>query len=327
MWTLVTGVAGFIGAAVSHELLKQGNKVVGIDNLNDYYDVNLKNARLDNLTKLDGFKFYQEDINNYDVLVNLIKEYKIKKIVHLAAQAGVRYSLVNPRVYIKSNIEGFFNVIEAAKQFGAEKLIYASSSSVYGMVNGKHAVSEKAQTDYPASLYAATKRADELIAYSYAKLHKLPCIGLRYYTAYGPWGRPDMAIFDFTKKILIGATIEIFNNGEMLRDFTYIDDIVAATITIFNDDFHINTASRVPYWIYNIGNNNPVKLLDLIVLLEKELGKKAIKTFLPLQAGDVINTWADNTLFRSNFKINISTDIAIGIKNFVKWYKDFYRFI
>ncbi|EKE00947.1 MAG: hypothetical protein ACD_21C00250G0020 [uncultured bacterium] len=330
MCTLVTGAAGFIGAGVSHELLQRGQSVLGIDNLNDYYDVNLKLARIANLSKFDNFNFYKEDIGNYDALVKLIEKYKVKNIVHLAAQAGVRYSLVNPRIYIESNINGFFNVIEAAKNTGIEKFVYASSSSVYGMVDGKHAVSEEEKTDCPASLYAATKRSDELIAYSYARLYGLPCVGLRYFTVYGPWGRPDMAIFGFTQKILSNTPIEIFNNGDMLRDFTYVDDVVSSTVTVLYDITHKerfkqNSDERIPYWIYNVGNNHPIKLLDLITTLEKAIGKEAIKNFLPLQAGDVVNTWANNSLIKSDFHIKISTDISVGVEKFIQWYKSYYN--
>ena len=325
MHTLITGAAGFIGAGVAKELLESGGKVLGIDNFNDYYDVNLKRTRVANLLKHDNFKFYEEDIRNCVALIDLIKKYKVKKIVHLAAQAGVRYSLINPQAYIENNIDGFFNVIEAAKATGIEKFVYASSSSVYGMIDGTKAIKESSEADRPESLYAATKRSNELLAHSYAKLYGLPCVALRYFTVYGPWGRPDMAIFGFTKRILSNIPIEIFNNGEMLRDFTYIDDVAKATIAVLNKDTPTSMKSSVPSSVYNVGNNSPTKLLELITILEEEIGKAAIKEFLPMQAGDVINTWADNTALRLDFQVNIATDIRIGIRNFVSWYKAFYN--
>ncbi len=317
---LVTGAVGFIGMHVSKRLLEAGNIVVGLDNVNTYYDINLKLKRLAILQEMSNFKFYKSDICDKDTLFDIIKKNDVTKIVHLAAQAGVRYSLENPDAYIQSNIVGFLNILEACRHYKIEHLIYASSSSVYGG-NTKLPFSTTDQVDTPVSLYAATKKADELMAYCYSHLYNIKATGLRFFTVYGPWGRPDMAYFLFAKSILDGKPIQVFNNGDMMRDFTYIDDIVTGVVSLMDN-------SRVykltpPHFVYNIGNNTPIQLLDFIGCIEKNLNQQALKEFLPLQPGDVPSTFAnvDDLMEDTNFKPR--TSIENGVGRFVDWYKKY----
>lgn len=330
---IITGAAGFIGYHVSQRFLAMGREVVGIDNLNDYYDVNLKFARLAQLQKQQNFHFLRLDLAEPDAFANVFKDQKFALVIHLAAQAGVRYSLTNPDTYIKSNIAAFLNVLEGCRHHGVEHLVYASSSSVYG-ANTQMPFSSSQHTDHPVSLYGATKKANELMAHTYSHLFGLPTTGLRFFTVYGPWGRPDMALFLFTKAILAGQPISVFNNGEMQRDFTYIDDIVEG---IYRLSSHIPapdldwdgkapnpSSSRAPYKIYNIGNNEPVQLSRLIEILEKLLGVAAVKKFLPLQPGDVLATYADIDDLNQAIGFRPSTSIEIGAERFVAWYRAMY---
>ncbi len=330
---LVTGAAGFIGAAVSQSLLNQGKKVVGIDNLNDYYDVRLKHDRLQEL-KQDGFTFRQLDLIDYPALDQLFDQYGFKIIVHLAAQAGVRYSLTNPKTYVDSNLTGFVNMLELCRHHKAEHLTFASSSSVYG-ANKTMPFSVKHNVDHPVSLYAATKKSNELLAHSYAHLYGLPVTGLRFFTVYGPWGRPDMAYFKFTKAILANEKIPVFNHGDMRRDFTYIDDIVDGVIKVaaqpatgnenWSGDNPDPSSSYAPYQIYNIGNNQPIELMHFIEVLEEQLGKKAKIKFLPMADGDVKETYADIGQLQQDFDFNPAVQIEQGLAKFVSWYKDYYK--
>jgi UDP-glucuronate 4-epimerase len=330
---IITGAAGFIGYHVSQRFLAMGREVVGIDNLNDYYDVSLKVARLAQLQKQQKFRFLRLDLAEPNALASLFKEQKFELVIHLAAQAGVRYSLSNPEAYIKSNIEGFLNVLEACRHHQVEHLLYASSSSVYG-ANTQMPFSCSQNTDHPVSLYGATKKANELMAHTYSHLFGLPTTGLRFFTVYGPWGRPDMALFLFTKAILAGQPISVFNNGEMQRDFTYIDDIVEGIYRLsshiptpdlnWNGDHPDPSASRAPYKIYNIGNNEPVQLLRLIEILEKALGVPAIKKLLPLQPGDVLATYADINDLNQAVGFRPCTPIEMGVERFVAWYRAMY---
>jgi UDP-glucuronate 4-epimerase len=331
---LVTGSAGFIGYHLSKRLLEDGNRVVGIDNLNDYYDVNLKKARLEKLTSFSGFNFHKIDLAEKNELKDILSDSSVDYIIHLAAQAGVRYSLENPDAYIKSNIEGFHNIINLANLMGVMHFIYASSSSVYG-ANKKIPFSVHDNVDHPVSLYAATKKSNELIAHTYSHLYKLPTTGLRFFTVYGPYGRPDMALFLFTKAILEDQPIRVFNHGRMSRDFTYIDDIIESIVRLIPKPPVGNAAwdgqspdpasSFSPYQVFNIGNNSPVLLEDFIGIIEKELGKKANKTYEDIQPGDVEKTYADvQSLFEYvNFKPK--TPLDEGVKQFVKWYKEYYK--
>jgi UDP-glucuronate 4-epimerase len=312
---LLTGAAGFIGFHVAGKLLDNGEEVVGIDNLNPYYDPALKDARLSILKKREGFHFYKTDICDYDALVSIASHYRIDAICHLAAQAGVRYSLTHPFAYQKSNSEGFLCMIELARHHEVENFVYASSSSVYGG-NTKLPFSESDRVDSPISLYAATKRANELTAHCYSHLFGLNCSGLRFFTVYGPWGRPDMALFTFTKAILAGEPIEVYNQGKMKRNFTYIDDIVQGVCLTLSNPVH--------YEIYNIGNNRAEELLDFINEIEKSCGKKAAITYLPMQPGDVPATVADITKL-AKLGYAPKTDIDVGVKNFVAWYREYYR--
>jgi UDP-glucuronate 4-epimerase len=312
---LVTGAAGFIGYNVSKTLLNNGEKVIGIDNLNAYYEPSLKISRLQNLEKNESFTFKKMDICDYEALRTLFSEYKIDKVCHLAAQAGVRYSIENPFAYQKSNNEGFLNMIELSKEFKVTNFVYASSSSVYGS-NKKLPFSESDPVDTPVSLYAATKRSNELVAHCYSHLFSLPTSGLRFFTVYGPWGRPDMALFLFTKAILEGTPIKIYNDGKMMRNFTYIDDIVDGVIRVLNNP--------KPYELYNIGNSKAEKLLDFIDEIEKNLQKKAIREYLPLQPGDVPDTMADIEKIRK-LGYEPSTNIDKGISEFIKWYITYYN--
>jgi UDP-glucuronate 4-epimerase len=312
---VVTGAAGFIGFHVANRLCAMGKEVVGIDNIGDYYDPSLKRARLALLMKHDSFHFHENDICDHDRMTTLFERYKVSKVCHLAAQAGVRYSLENPFAYQKSNNEGFLSVIECARRHGVENFVYASSSSVYG-ANMKLPFSESDRVDEPVSLYAATKRANELTAHCYHHLFHLPCSGLRFFTVYGPWGRPDMALFMFTKAILEGAPIDVFNNGNMRRNFTYIDDIVQGVLQVLD--------TPVPYEIYNIGNSRAETLLDFIRQIEKNCEKKAAMRFLPMQAGDVVATVADiGKIEKLGYRP--LTNIAEGIQKFVEWYESYYQ--
>jgi UDP-glucuronate 4-epimerase len=331
---LITGAAGFIGFHLSKKLCREGYRVIGIDNINNYYDINLKNARLAQLDKEDLFSFHKLDLLDKKSLDALFHKEKFEYVVNLAAQAGVRYSLVNPYAYTESNITGFLNLLEACRQFPVKHLIYASSSSVYG-ANVKMPFSVHDNVDHPISLYAATKKSNELMAHTYSSLFHIPATGLRFFTVYGPWGRPDMALFIFTKSILEGKSIDVYNFGKMKRDFTYIDDIVEGIQRLLNrvpePDLNWSTKSAdcassfAPYRIYNIGNNNPVELMYFLQLLENEIGKNAIINFMEIQDGDVPETFADvQDLIREiNFKPN--TPIETGIKEFVNWYKSFYK--
>ena len=330
---LVTGAAGFIGFSLAKRLVERGDEVVGIDNLNDYYDVNLKKARLAQLEGRQGFKFVKMSLEDREDILRLFKEERFDKAVNLAAQAGVRYSLINPYSYIDSNIVGFINLLEGCRHNEVKHLVFASSSSVYG-ANTKMPFSVHDNVDHPVSLYAATKKANELMAHTYSHLYQLPCTGLRFFTVYGPWGRPDMALFLFTKAILEGKPIDVFNYGKMQRDFTYIDDIVEGVIRVadnipqpdlkWSGDKPDPSRSRAPYRIYNIGNNNPVELMKFIEVLEKTLGKKAEKNLLPIQLGDVPATYANVDDLIRDVGFKPATSIENGIKWFVEWYKNYF---
>ncbi|HSY52614.1 MAG TPA: NAD-dependent epimerase [Thermoanaerobaculia bacterium] len=329
---LVTGAAGFIGYHVAERLLARGDEVIGVDNLNDYYDPLLKEARLDRLRRASGFRFERLDVAD-GALRDLFASAKPQRVVHLAAQAGVRYSLVNPQAYIDSNIQGFLNILEGSRHNGVEHLVFASSSSVYG-ANTAQPFSEHHNVDHPVSLYAATKKANELMAHTYAALFKLPCTGLRFFTVYGPWGRPDMALFRFTRGILNDEPIEVYNYGRMVRDFTYIDDIVEGVVRVvdavaapdpaWNGDAPDPATSFAPYRLFNIGNNQPVPLLDFIAALEEALGRKAKLELLPIQPGDVPSTMADVSELEAAVGFRPSTTIRDGIGRFVNWYKEYY---
>jgi len=314
--TLVTGVAGFIGFHLTASLLENGDKVIGIDNLNPYYDVSLKKARLERIASHPNFTFYQEDISDLDALKRVFSHHHIDRICNLAAQAGVRYSMQNPFAYQESNIKGFLNLLEMARQFPLSNFVFASSSSVYGN-NEKLPFAVEDSVDTPISLYAATKRANELMAYTYSYLFRIPLTGLRYFTVYGPWGRPDMALFLFTKSILDGKPIDIYNFGRMKRDFTYIDDIVDGTISALNSPFR--------YEIFNLGNSKAVELMELVKIVQEELGLEAEKNFLPLQAGDVPETYANIEKTRRMLSFNPKTSLRTGIRKFLTWYRDYYR--
>ena len=327
MAILVTGAAGFIGAAVSKTLLDRSDAVVGLDSLNDYYDVVLKQARLERLKVFPTFTFEHGDIADRDVLPALFNKHKIHAVVHLAAQAGVRYSIENPAAYIDTNLVGFGNMLEAVRQADGIPLVYASSSSVYG-ANDKLPFSERDRVDQPMSLYAATKRSNELMAYSYAHLYRLPLVGLRFFTVYGPWGRPDMALFKFTKAILNDEPITLYNRGNMVRDFTYIDDAVRAVVGILDASFGqtlFSAASTTPWRVYNIGNHKKVPLMDYVRVLEQCLGRKAAVDLLPMQDGDVPETDADVSKLVGDFGASMSIDIEEGIARFVAWYREYYK--
>ncbi len=325
---LITGAAGFIGAFLAKQLLMEGNAVIGLDNLNDYYDVQLKNARLAMLKCHDSFTFIKADLADKQTVMRVFETYKPQIVVNLAAQAGVRYSIENPDVYIESNIIGFFNILEACRHYPVQHLVYASSSSVYG-ANKKVPFSTEDKVDNPVSLYAATKKSNELMAHCYSKLYAIPSTGLRFFTVYGPMGRPDMAYFSFTRKILKGEPICIFNHGDMRRDFTYIDDIVQGVKLVMQRPPAPN-ADGVRYKIYNIGNHQPENLMDYIACLEKALSKAygkeitAQKTFLPMQPGDVPTTYADVTELERDFGFKPSTPVQEGLDRFAEWYKAFY---
>ena len=334
MKILVTGTAGFIGSALTLRLLERGDEVIGIDNHNNYYDPILKEARLELLMKSLNYQHYRIDLADKKTVDEVFKNYKFEKVVNLAAQAGVRYSMENPLSYINSNIVGFAHVLENCRHHGIEHLIYASTSSVYG-ANTKMPFSEHDSANHPLSVYAASKKSNELMAHAYSNLYQLPTTGLRFFTVYGPWGRPDMALFKFTKAILEGKSIDVFNHGKHTRDFTYIDDIVNGIIKTLDNSADSNldwnsrepdpASSKAPWRIYNIGNNKSIQLMDYIYALEKALGKKAKINFLPLQPGDVPDTFAnvDNLIKKFNYKP--STPVTEGIANFVEWYKNYYK--
>jgi UDP-glucuronate 4-epimerase len=313
---LVTGSSGFIGFSLSRKLLEEGRVVIGVDSMNSYYDVNLKNARLEILKAFDNFVFYKEDIQNLKALKDIFKQQKVDVICNLAAQAGVRYSLEDPFSYEKSNLEGFLNLLEIAREHEVTNFVYASSSSVYGS-NKKVPFSVDDRVDNPVSLYAATKKANELMAHAYSHLFNIPCTGLRYFTVYGPWGRPDMALFLFTDAILNNRPINVYNYGDMKRDFTYIDDIVAGTIAAID--------KPAPYEVYNLGNSKTEQLMTLIEILERELGREAEKNMMPMQPGDVKQTSADIQKSRDNLGFDPKTPLEEGIKKFVEWYRPFYK--
>jgi UDP-glucuronate 4-epimerase len=334
MRVLVTGTAGFIGNRLAQRLLERGDEVIGIDNLNDYYDVSLKQARLDLIKSHSGFTEARIDIQDRDAMEQVFAKHKPHRVVNLAAQAGVRYSLINPHSYIDSNILGFTNILEGCRHNGVEHLVYASSSSVYG-ANTNMPFSVHHNVDHPLSLYAASKKANELMAHTYSHLYNIPTTGLRFFTVYGPWGRPDMALFLFTKNILAGKPIDVFNYGKHRRDFTYIDDIVEGVIRVLDKPAESNpdwtgdkpdsSTSKGPYRLYNIGNNQPVELMHYIEVLQDCLGKKAELNLLPLQPGDVPDTYADVTDLVNDVGYKPDTTVEEGIANFVKWYLDFYK--
>jgi len=331
---LVTGAAGFIGFHVCTRLLAGGYRVVGLDNFSEYYDSQLKHARLHEIKDHPSFTFHHADLADRNAIAKIFKSTQPEFVINLAAQAGVRYSIKNPYPYIDSNIVGFMNVLEGCRWNGVEHLVFASSSSVYG-ANTRIPFSVSHNVDHPISLYAATKKANELMAHSYSHLYQLPCTGLRFFTVYGPWGRPDMSYFLFTRAILEGRPIDVFNHGDMQRDFTYIDDIVEGTVAVmkhtprgnpaWNPDKPSPESSRAPYRLYNIGNNAPVKLMAMIEILEKALGKKAIRNYLPMQAGDVPSTYADIDDLTAAVGFTPRTSIEEGLTRFVDWYRGYYR--
>jgi UDP-glucuronate 4-epimerase len=331
---LVTGAAGFIGFYVSQRLLAAGHSVVGIDNLNDYYDVSLKLARLAQLENKDGFEFIKLDLADREGMAALFAGQRFERVIHLAAQAGVRYSIENPLAYADSNLVGFVNILEGCRHNKVGHLLYASSSSVYGL-NKKQPFSTDDSVDHPVSLYAATKKANELMAHTYSHLYGLPTTGLRFFTVYGPWGRPDMALFKFTKAMLAGQSIDVYNHGEMRRDFTYIDDIAEAIVRLqdvipqsdpnWTVEQGSPASSSAPYCVYNIGNNNPVKLMAYISALEKALGMEAVKNMLPMQPGDVHETSADTQPLSQAIGFAPETSVEQGVQKFVEWYRDFYQ--
>jgi len=349
MRILVTGTAGFIGSCTAARLAGRGDEIVGIDNINDYYDVNLKYGRLERdgidrdkaeaggwvqSTRYGAYRFRRVDLEDQEALEALFSEGRFERVCHLAAQAGVRYSLTNPRSYIKSNITGFLNLLECCRHHGIGHLVFASSSSVYGL-NERYPFSTHDNVDHPISLYAATKKSNELMAHTYSHLFGLPSTGLRFFTVYGPWGRPDMALFLFTKAILQGEPIDVFNHGDMKRDFTYIDDIVTGIVKVLDNPPKGDATwsgndpdpsrSPAPYRLYNIGNNSPVGLMTFIEAIERALGKEAKVNFLPLQPGDVPVTWADVGDLIQDFGYSPGVEVHEGIERFVAWYKDFYR--
>ncbi len=334
MKILVTGAAGFIGFHTSLKLLQRNDEVVGIDNLNDYYDVNLKENRLKQLQERENFQFIKLDLSDRDGIEKLFQDHQFDRVINLAAQAGVRYSIENPRTYIDSNIVGFINILEGCRHTNVPHLSYASSSSVYG-ANVKQPFSESDNVDHPVSLYAASKKSNELMAHTYSNLFSLPTTGLRFFTVYGPWGRPDMALFKFTKGIIEGTPIDVYNHGDMYRDFTYIDDIVEGVIRITDKVPDANaewnglhpdpSSSFAPYKIYNIGNNAPVKLMDFVHAIEDSIGKKADINMMPIQPGDVPSTCADVSALTNDIGFKPATGVKEGIQNFVEWYKSYYQ--
>ena len=334
MRIVLTGAAGFIGMHTAQKLLARGDEVIGIDNLNDYYEISLKEARLAQIGSNSGFSFRKMDIADREAMAALFADVQPQRVIHLAAQAGVRYSLINPHAYTDANIQGFLNILEGCRHHSVEHLVYASSSSVYGG-NTAMPFRETDNVDHPVSLYAATKKANELMAHTYSHLFRIPTTGLRFFTVYGPWGRPDMAPILFTKAILEGRAIDIFNHGEMMRDFTYIDDIVEGVVRVVNkpatSDPDYNAAvpdpatSNAPYRLFNIGNNNPTRLMDFVVAIETSLGTRAKKNFLPMQPGDVVATAADTDALDKWVGFRPSTPIDQGVSRFVDWYLRYYQ--
>jgi UDP-glucuronate 4-epimerase len=348
MKILVTGTAGFIGYHLAKRLLNRGDEVIGVDNINDYYDIKVKYGRLKELgfkesefefgkkyisSKFPNHIFYRVNLEDSDSIKKIFQEHKPQRVCHLAAQAGVRYSLTNPKAYIQSNIVGFLNILENCRHNNVEHLAYASSSSVYGL-NERMPFSVEDNVDHPISLYAASKKSNELMAHTYSYLYNIPTTGLRFFTVYGPWGRPDMALFLFTKAILENRAIDVFNYGKMKRDFTYIDDIVEGVVRVIDNipkkDSCWNgkrpnpASSKAPYKVYNIGNGSPVELMDFIKAIEEILGKEAKKNMLPLQPGDVPATWADTSTLEKDLGYRPNTPIKKGVENFIKWYREFY---
>ncbi len=320
MSILVTGAAGFIGYHLTKKTLNKNKEVIGIDNINSYYDISLKKDRINKLKKNKKFSFYKVDLSNYKKLNNIVKKNKIKIIVHLAAQAGVRYSIKNPRTYFKSNLEGFFNILEVSRHNKIKHLIYASTSSVYGD-SKKFPLNENDRTDQPLSFYAATKKSNEIMAHSYSYIYNLPSTGVRFFTVYGPFGRPDMALFKFTKNIINNHPIELFNNGNHLRDFTYVDDIIDGIYSLINKQ----SKKTIPYEIFNIGNGTPKKLLEYLKHIEKNLNKISKTKKLPLQVGDILKTHSNINKLKNYTGYKPKTNIKIGISKFIEWYKDYYR--
>jgi UDP-glucuronate 4-epimerase len=332
--TIVTGSAGFIGYSVSIKLLQRGDIIIGIDNHNEYYDPKIKEARLKRLLKFSNYKHFRIDLSDKKKLDELFDKYLPNKVINLAAQAGVRYSMENPMAYINSNIVGFTNILENCRKYKIEHLVYASTSSIYG-ANTKMPFSESDGANHPLSIYAASKKSNELMAHSYSYLYKIPTTGLRFFTVYGPWGRPDMALFKFTKAILDEEPIDLFNYGNHSRDFTYIDDIVQGVIKTLDVPANANlnwdgnlpdpSNSKAPWCVYNIGNNKPVKLMEYVEALERALNKKAKKNFLPLQPGDVPDTYANVDILQKKFNYKPTTSVIEGVKKFVEWYKEYYQ--
>ena len=334
MKILITGSAGFIGAALAQRCLQRGDEIIGLDNHNNYYDITLKEARLSLFSNHSNYEHYQIDLTNFKEIEKVFNKHKPQRVIHMAAQAGVRYSLENPMSYINSNLVGFANILESCKNNYVEHLVYASSSSVYGS-NTSMPYSVRQNVDHPISLYAATKKSNELMAHSYSHLYKIPTTGLRFFTVYGPWDRPDMALQKFTHQIIKGQNIKIFNHGNHKRDFTYIDDIVEGVIRVldkvatsnpdWNSDFPDSSTSNAPWRIYNIGNTQPIKLMNYIEAIEKALKKKANKQLLPIQQGDVPNTWANVEELKREFNYQPNTTIEEGINKFVEWFRDYYK--
>ena len=320
MSILITGSAGFIGYHLTAKLLKKNINVIGLDNINNYYDTKLKKNRIYELKKNKKFKFYKIDLSEYNKLNNVVKNNKIKFIIHLAAQAGVRYSIKNPKIYFKSNLEGFFNILEVSRHNKIKHLVFASTSSVYGDTK-KFPLNENNMTDHPLSFYAATKKSNEVMAHSYSYIYKLPCTGVRFFTVYGPFGRPDMALFKFTKNIIKNQPIELFNHGNHFRDFTYVDDIVDGIYSLIKK----HSKKNIPYEIFNIGNGSPKKLKDYLRFIEKKLNNKAKVKKLPLQMGDIIKTHSDIKKLKNYTNYNPKTNIEDGISKFIDWYKDYYK--
>lgn len=331
---LVTGAAGFIGFHVSQRLLAAGHQVVGIDNLNDYYDVSLKQARLDQISPHPAFTFIKMDLADRQAISSLFEQHAFERVIHLAAQAGVRYSIDNPHAYADANLTGHLNILEGCRHHKIGHLLYASSSSVYGL-NRKMPFSTDDSVDHPVSLYAATKKANELMSHTYSHLYQLPTTGLRFFTVYGPWGRPDMALFKFTRAMLAGEAIDVYNRGEMTRDFTYIDDIAEAIVRLqavvpqpdsaWSVEHGSPASSSAPYRVYNIGNSQPTRLMTYIESLEKALGIEAVKNMLPMQPGDVLGTSADTQPLYDAINFRPQTSVEQGVQQFVDWYRDFYQ--